>query len=141
MAESDFQRDYLFYAVAVLQQYFRARQDVYVSGDLLLYYEEGNPAAAVAPDVFVVLGAPIHDRHTYRLWQEPKAPDFVLEVTSRSTRKEDQGPKRELYRRLGVREYWQYSRTLTTARPTPLSFSRPQAGDAPVSRLNSTPTG
>ena len=73
--------------------------------------KRATPAAAVAPDVFVVLGASNHRRTSYLLWQEPKAPDFVLEVTSRSTRKEDQGPKRELYRRLGVREYWQYDPT------------------------------
>ena len=111
MAESDFQRDYLVYAVDVLQQHFRPRHDVYVSGNLLLYYEEGNRRAVVAPDVFVVMGAPNHRRTSYLLWQEPKAPDFVLEVTSRSTRREDQGPKRELYCRLGVREYWQYDPT------------------------------
>ena len=35
-------------------------------------------------------------------------PDFVLEITSSSTWEEDQGHKRELYRRLGVTEYWQY---------------------------------
>jgi len=35
----------------------------------------------------------------------------VLEITSRSTRSEDQGPKRELYRRLGVKEYCQYDPT------------------------------
>ena len=111
VAESDYQRDSLLYAVDALQHYFRARPDVYVSGNLLLYYEEGNRRAAVAPDVFVVLGAPNHRRMSYLLWQEPKGPDFVLEVTSRSTRREDQGTKRELYRRLGVREYWQYDPT------------------------------
>ena len=111
VAESDFQRDCLLYAVDVLQQHFRARPDVYVSGNLLLYYEEGNPKAVVAPDVFVVMGASNHRRMSYLLWQEPKGPDFVLEVTSRSTRKKDQGAKRELYRRLGVREYWQYDPT------------------------------
>ena len=74
-------------------------------------YEEGNPAAAVVPDVSVVLGASNHRRASYLLWQEAKAPDFVLEVTSRSTRKEDQGLKRELYRRLGMREYWRYDPT------------------------------
>ena len=111
VAESDFQRDSLLYAVDVLQQHFRARPDVYVSGNLLLYYEEGNPKAVVAPDVFVVMGASNHRRMSYLLWQEPKGPDFVLEVTSRSTRKRDQGPKRELYRRLGVQEYWQYDPT------------------------------
>ena len=111
VAESDIQRDYLLYAVDALQQHFRERQDVYVTGNLLLYYEEGNRRAMVAPDVFVVMGAPNHRRSSYLLWQEPKGPDFVLEVTSKSTRQEDQGPKRELYRRLGVREYWQYDPT------------------------------
>lgn len=111
VAESDFQRDYLLYAVDALQQHFRERQDVYVTGNLLLYYEEGNVGARVAPDVFVVMGAPNHRRSSYLLWREPKGPDFVLEVTSKSTRQRDQGPKRELYRRLGVREYWQYDPT------------------------------
>ena len=107
----DFQRHYLLYAVDVLGQHFRAQPDVYVSGNLLLYYEEGNPRAVVAPDVFVVKGAPNHRRRTYRLWEEPKGPDFVLEVTSRSTWREDQVSKRELYGRLGVGEYWQYDPT------------------------------
>ena len=80
-------------------------------GPGLLYYEEGNPRASVAPDVFVVVGAKPGLRTSYRLWEEPKAPDFVLEVTSRTTRREDQGKKRELYRTLGVTEYWQYDPT------------------------------
>ena len=111
VAESDFQRYYLLYAVDVLGQHFRAQPDVYVSGNLLLYYEEGNPRAVVAPDVFVVKGVPNHRRRTYRLWEAPKGPDFVLEVTSRSTWREDQVSKPELYARLGVREYWQYDPT------------------------------
>jgi hypothetical protein len=90
---------------------------VYVSGNLFIYYEEGNPKAVVAPDVFVVFGAPKHDRATYRLWNEPKAPDFVLEITSRSTRSEDQGPKRGTYAFLGVREYVQYDPTQDYLRP------------------------
>ena len=84
---------------------------MYVAANLFIYYEEDNFDATVAPDVFVVLGAPNHDRHTYRLWQEPKTPDFVLEVTSRRTGREDQGRKRTLYRALGVAEYWQYDPT------------------------------
>ena len=35
----------------------------------------------------------------------------MLEITSRSTRGEDQGRKRALYRRLGITEYWQYDPT------------------------------
>ena len=106
IAESDHQRTPLTYAVERLRQYFRDREDVYVSGNLLIYYEEGNPGASVAPDVFVVVGADRRDRSSYRLWEEPKGPDFALEITSRRTHREDQGKKRELYRRLEVREYW-----------------------------------
>ena len=111
MAESDSQRIPLTYAVDRLRHHFRDRRDVYVSGNLLLYYEEGNPKARVAPDVFVVLGARNAIRSSYRLWEEPKGPDFVLEITSRATHREDQGRKRELYRALGVLEYWQYDPT------------------------------
>ena len=111
VAESDFQFTPIAYAREALRDYFRSRSDVYVAANLLIYYEEGNRKASVAPDVFVVLGAAGHDRHTYRLWLEPKAPDFVLEVTSRSTWREDQGRKRKLYGKLGVAEYWQYDPT------------------------------
>lgn len=111
MAESDFQREPLIYAVESLRVFFRQCTDVYVSGNMFIYYEEGNPKAVVAPDVFVVIGAPNRDRFSYKLWQEPKAPDFVLEITSKSTRLEDRGPKRGIYALLGVSEYWQYDPT------------------------------
>ena len=111
MAESDFQFTPLAYARDSLRLHFRDRTDVYVAGNLLIYYEEGNPKARVAPDVFVVLGVPNRDRSSYFLWEDRKAPDFVLEITSRSTRREDQGSKRQLYRRLGITEYWQYDPT------------------------------
>ena len=111
VAESDFQLGPLMYAIDALRAYFQGRDDVYVAGDLFLYYEEGNPRAVVAPDVFVVLGAPNRLRSSYMLWREPKAPDFVLEITSQSTRTQDQGTKRERYALLGVREYFQYDPT------------------------------
>ncbi len=108
MAENDTQRDAIMYGIGALKIWFGAREDVYVSGDLLIYYEEGNPKVSVAPDVFVVFGAADYPRLNYKLWEEPKAPDFALEVASPSTWKDDLGWKRELYARLGVREYWQY---------------------------------
>ena len=110
MTESDFQLHPLIYAVDRLRRYFRNDPDVYVSGNLLIYYEEGADRKSVAPDVFVVFGARDVKRSSYLLWKEPKAPDFVLEITSQSTWREDQ-EKRRLYRRLGVREYCQYDPT------------------------------
>ena len=111
MAESEFQLNPILYAVGALRSHFQDRDDVYVVGDLMLYYEEDDLTASAAPDVFVVFGVPNHRRHTYLLWQEGKAPDFVLEVTSRSTRQVDQGKKWDLYARLGIPEYWQYDPT------------------------------
>ena len=111
LAESDYQAIPLMYAVTGLRDYFRRRPDVYVSGNLLVYYEEGNVDASVAPDVFVVFGVPSHRRPIYKVWEEGKSPDFVMEITSNHTRDEDEGPKRELYESLGVREYWQYDPT------------------------------
>jgi Uma2 family endonuclease len=111
MAESDFQREPLSYAISALRRFFHDQDDIYVSGNLLIYYEQGNPKASVAPDVFVVRGAPGHDRRIYKLWEEPKAPDFVLEITSNSSVSEDQGIKRGLYAFLGIEEYWQIDPT------------------------------
>jgi Uma2 family endonuclease len=111
VAESDFQLNPLIYAVEALKTYFQARTDVYVAGNMFVYYEEGNSKAVVAPDVFVVIGAPKRDRFSYMLWKEPKGPDFVLEITSRSTRSEDQGAKRGIYAFLEIQEYWQYDPT------------------------------
>ena len=106
LAENDWQLWAILDAVGALRGYFGDRPDIYVSGDLLIYYEQGNPRKCVAPDVFVVKGVPDHRRMIYKLWEEPKVPDFVLEVASRNTWREDVGPKRAIYAAMGVREYW-----------------------------------
>ena len=108
MAENDAQRSAIMYGIGALARHFKSRRDVYVSGDLLIYYREGNPRLSVAPDVFVVFGVAKRERPNYKLWEEGRAPAFVLEVASPSTWRDDLGRKRSLYARLGVREYWQY---------------------------------
>ena len=108
MAENDAQRDAIMYGISAVARHFKDRRDVYVSGDLLLYYEEGNPRVSIAPDIFVVFGVEKRRRLNYKLWEEGRAPAFVLEVASPSTWREDIGRKRSVYARLGVREYWQY---------------------------------
>ena len=89
LAENDAQLAAILYAIMALKAYFEPRGDVYVSGDLLIYYEEGNPRVSVAPDVFVVFGVADRVRMNYKLWEEGEAPAFVLEVASRSTWRED----------------------------------------------------
>ena len=108
MAENDAQRSAIMYGIGALARHFRGRPDVYVSGDLLIYYREGDPRTSIAPDVFVVFGVEDRQRQNYKLWEEGQAPAFVLEVASPSTWRDDLGRKRSVYARLGVREYWQF---------------------------------
>ena len=111
LAENDWQLRAILGSFASLDHHFRHRPDVYVSGDLFIYYEEGNPRARVAPDVFVAFGVPKKNRPSYKLWEEGVVPAFVMEVASRGTWREDEGRKAKLYERLRVREYWQYDPT------------------------------
>ncbi|MBR8835859.1 MAG: Uma2 family endonuclease [Stigonema ocellatum SAG 48.90 = DSM 106950] len=109
MAESDPARDYLIYSVEALDIYFQDRQDVYVSGNMFIYYKKGVPSAVVAPDVFVVFGVDKKKRLTYKLWQEEgKVPSFILEITSATTQENDETEKPLKYAALGVQEYFQY---------------------------------
>ncbi|MEM6353679.1 MAG: Uma2 family endonuclease [Cyanobacteria bacterium P01_D01_bin.14] len=118
LAESDPTRDYLLYSVEALRLYLRGRSNVYVSGNLFIYYEEGNPKAVLAPDVFVIFGVSNRKRRIYQSWKEgDKLPAFVLEVTSKTTRKQDQETKPQLYASLGVQEYFQYDPTADYLNP------------------------
>ncbi len=109
MGETDTHRDAMVALIEALKDRFRDDLNVYISGNLFVYYEKGKPSAVFAPDAFVVFGVPKHERRTYKLWQENgKAPDVVFEVSSESTSLEDEGSKKVICRRLGVREYFLY---------------------------------
>jgi Uma2 family endonuclease len=106
MAETDLHIDELIYLRRALRHHFRDEPDVYVAGNLLFYYRQGDPSGVVAPDLFVVKGVLKKQRPKYLLWEEGKAPCMIVEVTSKSTRREDLSKKKDLYERLGVEEYF-----------------------------------
>jgi Uma2 family endonuclease len=128
MGETDVHIDALIYLREALRDHFRDDPRVYVAGNMLLYYEEGNPTACVAPDVFVVQGVAKGERRTYRLWEEGQPPTVVFEITSRGSRLEDLGTKRAVYAMLGVREYFLYDPLGEYLRPT-LQGYRLQEGE------------
>jgi Uma2 family endonuclease len=104
--ETDWHRKLMNLLIEMLEDFFAGRR-VYVSGNLLLFYERGNRRRHLSPDVFVVRGVDHHLRDNYLLWEERRAPQVVIEVTSASTRSEDQTTKRTLYQdTLKVREYF-----------------------------------
>ena len=112
MAENKWQYVAMTDTVSVLENRFLDRPDVYVGGDMLMYYRMNDNATRVAPDVFVVFGAAgKHFRDSWIVWREGKAPDFVMEVASPSTWRRDAGEKRNIYAGMGVTEYWRFDPT------------------------------
>jgi Uma2 family endonuclease len=107
MAETDHHRNLMIEVIQTLKHFFRERPNTYVSGNLLAFYERGNPRRHVSPDAFVVHGVAHRERLNYRIWEESAAPNVVIEITSSSTRKVDQGKKKLLYQdTLQVPEYF-----------------------------------
>src|SRR5262249_10057411 len=107
MAETDVHRDWMVRIIELLKFFFSG-QWVYVSGNLLLYYVEGDPRRSVSPDALVVKNCDPRQRRGYKTWEEGKAPNFAMEATSKKTRREDRGTKKQLYAQLRIPEYFLY---------------------------------
>ena len=112
MAETEWQYIPLTETVAALRHWFRHRPEVYVIGDMLVYYRMNRNDVRVAPDVFVVFGASdSRPRNSWLVWREGKAPDFVMEIASVGTWQRDAIEKRDIYAAMGVTEYWRFDPT------------------------------
>ena len=118
MAETDLHRDLMVDLIQTLQAYYQADEQVYVSGNLLVFYVPGDRRRHLSPDVFVVKGVRKHPRENYLIWEEGRGPDLVIELTSASTRDEDVEHKMALYRDvLRVREYFLFDPNLDYLTP------------------------
>ena len=106
MGETDTHVDLIINLRLALRRFFRRKRDVYVSGNMMMYYVEGDPTKSVSPDVYVVKGVRKGQRRTYKIWEEGHAPDVVFEISSRKTRRQDLDEKVRLYAELGVKEYF-----------------------------------
>jgi Uma2 family endonuclease len=106
MGETDSHRREMTDLIEALEDRYRNDPQIYVAGNLFLYYAEGDPRAVICPDVFMVRGVAKRPRRTYKLWEEGRVPSMVIEVTSRDTRREDFSQKKICYERLGVEEYF-----------------------------------
>lgn len=91
-----------------IEDHFAHIPDVYVLGDMMMYYEEGNPRKSISPDIFVAFGIGRKERRIYKIWEEGKPPDFVLEFASKGTYRTDLTRKVQLYAEIGIPEYLVY---------------------------------
>ncbi|MBI2759943.1 MAG: Uma2 family endonuclease, partial [Chloroflexi bacterium] len=117
IGETPVHRDELIRLIRIFQDRYAEREDVYVSGNMMFYWVEGNPRFSAAPDVFVVFGvSKLPERRVFKVWDEA-TPAVVIEITSRSTRREDVVRKKELYQSLGIPEYILYDPLAEYLRP------------------------
>lgn len=137
VGETPIHRDILVESIQDLRPHFADDPMIYISGNMLLYYVEGDKHKHVSPDVFVVRGIPDTYRDAYFLWVEGKGPDLVIELTSRSTRKVDIERKYELYRDvLRVAEYFLFDPKAEYLKP-PLQGHRLVGGQyVPIEPMN-----
>ena len=92
-----------------LRLFWADRQDVYVGGNMFLYYslEQVRNQDFIGPDVFAVVGVRKRERKSWVAWEEGKAPDVVIELLSESTATYDKTEKKQLYQdRVRVPEYF-----------------------------------
>jgi Uma2 family endonuclease len=100
MPETDHHRNLMFATIDTVDVWFASDPLVYVSGNILIFYVPGNKRRHISPDVLVVKGVPKGERLNYLVWEEGKAPDLALELTSSSTRSEDVKRKFHIYQDL-----------------------------------------
>ncbi len=106
-----YQSTHFLDAVSMLKAHFGSAPDVLVEGNTIVCYNPNNLNDRVLPDCYVAFGVdpdPIYAQNGYLIWEVGKPPDFVLEIGSVSTARRDMTFKRDLYARIGVREYWRF---------------------------------
>ena len=108
--ESELQGDARRYVQGALSIRYQERPDIYVAGDMFLYYRMNDAEARLAPDIMVVFGATESPpRPSWLVWREGGlTPDFVLEIASPRTVADDAGWKRDRYATMEVQEYWRF---------------------------------
>lgn len=110
--ESPEHLDNMTLSIDVLRRRYADRPDVFVGGNLGLYYSDlqvrNNDFRA--PDLMVVFDAiPDRKRKSWVVWEEnSRTPDLVIELLSASTEREDRGRKMRIYASLKVSEYFLY---------------------------------
>ncbi len=123
LAETDIHAKSLMDLRTALDIFFAERDDVYVSGNIMFYYSEGNPKEVISPDVMVCFGIPKGERRSYKTWAENNVvPSVVIELSSRGTWSKDLDEKYFLYEQLGVKEYYIFNPLYPKNSPVFLAF-------------------
>jgi Uma2 family endonuclease len=105
MGEGELQRFVSEVLRQLLERFLAERGDVaHVGANTFIYWIEGNPSRATAPDVYVLGGVPQDQlAGSWKLWELDAPPLFALEIVSRDIGK-DYTKAPMLHAELGTRE-------------------------------------
>ena len=123
---------------------FNRRPDVFLDANTIICYDPADLNVRVSPDVYLAFGVDaqaIRPRKLYLPWEVGKPPDWVLEIASSSTGREDVSRKRDLYARIGVPEYWRFDPQDGAYHGEQLAGDRLVAGGYEPIELTTAPDG
>jgi len=107
MGEQSLQRWIIELLRPLVERWFAERgKPTFVGADQFIYYEQYNPKAVVAPDVYVMPGFPPGKSvPSWKVWETSTVPSFVLEVVSTKWKTKDYTDAPVRYDVLGVKEF------------------------------------
>ena len=106
MADTDLHLYWMKRIQDMIETFLSQDPGAYISGNIMMYDIEGPMRTAVSPDILVAFGLGRKFRRTYKVWEEGKPPDFVMEFSSKRTYRNDLDEKMTLYARMAIPEYF-----------------------------------
>lgn len=106
MGETSIHISLLADLLKILKLFFKERDDVFLSGNMNVYPEKGNPHNWFAPDLLIAFGVPNVERSSYLVWREGVFPQIIFEIASKKTWQNDVDEKLLKYETLGAQEYY-----------------------------------
>jgi Uma2 family endonuclease len=133
MAETELHQRVMIDLIFRLKAWAATQQRVHAAGNLLVYYEEGNPQRHLAPDAFVAFRVGNHERESFKTWEEGAVPAVVFEITSKTTCREDTVTKRAVYQDVwAVDEYFLFDPREDYLDPSLQGFRRVRGAFQPI---------
>ena len=133
----------ILHLLSMLTVWFKDK-NVFVAAGGFIFWNRLNGNDRVSPDGFITLDTDpefVYGFPNYLVWEVGKAPDFVMEVASKSTASNDLGYKRDLYAWLGIAEYWRFDSSGEKLYPTELMGERLVNGEYVPYELNEESDG
>jgi len=97
--------------LTTLSRHFGSPDTTLVLSEVPVGRHTSQRRGILIPDLIVAFGVDVNqviEQWGFAIDDQGKPPDFVLEVASPHTHRNDTGPKRDGYQAFGVREYWRY---------------------------------